>query len=85
LDWLGGQVDNGTYNRIDSHTVKIGSVKFRFRLTNHHKTLMLTPLLSKAMIRQAVSHPNQFSAAFWAVTVAYPGHTWNRVPCDRCG
>lgn len=84
LDWLGGQVDNGPYKIINDRTVHIGNgpVNHRFRILNGNK-LMLTPLLTKAMVRQAVAHPARFSSAFWGVAVAYPGHTWKRVPCNR--
>jgi hypothetical protein len=83
LDWLGGQVDDGPYKIINDHTVHIGNpgAKFRFRILNGNK-LMLTPALTQAMVRQAVAHPTQFSAAGWAVSVAYAGHTWKRLPCN---
>lgn len=88
LDWKGGQVDDGPYRIVNRNTVQIGSgnprARFRFTIQGG-KTLMLTPLLTKAMIRQAVTHPKSFTSAFWAVTVAYAGHTWKRVPCTQCG
>jgi hypothetical protein len=84
LDWKGGQVDDGTYKIINERTFRIGPVHFRFRILKGN-TLMLTPVLTKAMVRQAVAHPQQFSPAFWAVTVAYAGDTWKRVPCSQCG
>ncbi len=88
LDWLGGQVDNGPYRIINNNTVYIGSppiaVTFRYRIL-HGDTLTLSPVLTKAMLRQALAHPQKFSAAFWAVSVAYAGSTWKRVPCqDWC-
>lgn len=88
LDWLGGQVDNGPYRIIDSNTIRIGSppaeVTFHYRIL-HGNTLMLTPVLTKAMLRQALADPQKFSAAGWAVSVAYAGYTWKRVPCQsRC-
>jgi hypothetical protein len=82
LDWLGGQVDDGPYKIITGHTMRIGTnfgANFRVRIVGNK--LMLTPVLTKAMVRQALAHPAKFSAAFWAVTVAYAGHTWRRVPC----
>jgi hypothetical protein len=86
LDWLGGQVDNGPYRIINDNTVYIGSppiaAAFHYRIV-HGDTLMLSPVLTKAMLRQALAHPDQFSAAFWAVTVAYAGYTWKRVPCQN--
>lgn len=87
LDWKGGQVDDGPYRIAGANTVQIGAgtpaARFRFEIRSRN-TLTLTPILTKAMIRQANAHPNEFSAAFWAVTVAYPGHTWKRVPCTPC-
>jgi len=80
LDSLGGQVDDGTYKIINERSFRIGSVTFRFRILSN-KTLMLTPVLTKAIVRQARAHPAKFSDAFWAVSVAYAGHSWKRVPC----
>jgi len=83
LDWLGGQVDNAPYRIINSHIVRIGSAPivatFHYRVL-HGNTLLLSPVLTQAMIRQALAHPKKFSAAWWAVSVAYAGHTWKRVP-----
>ena len=87
LDWLGGQVDNGPYRIINNNTVYIGSpptgATFHYRIV-HGDTLTLSPVLTKAMVRQALAHPQKFSAALWAVSVAYAGHTWKRVPCQNC-
>jgi hypothetical protein len=86
LDWLGGQVDNGPYRIISNNTVYIGSppigATFHYRIL-HGDTLMLSPVLTNAMLRQALAHPQKFSAALWAVSVAYAGHTWKRVPCQN--
>jgi hypothetical protein len=86
LDWLGGQVDNGPYRIISNDTVYIGSppiaATFHYRILNGN-TLMLSPVLTKTMVRQALADPQKFSAAFWAVSVAYPGSTWTRVPCQN--
>jgi hypothetical protein len=85
LDWLGGQVDDGPYRIINDNTVYIGSAPagatFHYRIL-HGDTLMLSPVLTKAMLRQALAHPQKFSAAGWAVSVAYAGDTWKRVPCQ---
>ena len=87
LDWLGGQVDNGPYRILNNNTVNIGSppiaATFHYRIL-HGDTLMLSPVITKAMLRQALAHPQKFSAALWAVSVAYAGHTWKRVPCQNC-
>jgi hypothetical protein len=83
LDWKGGQVDDGSYHIVNSNTVHMGSpgVTFHFRIL-HGNTLMLSPVLTKVMVRQAVAHPKKFSSATWAVSVAYAGHTWKRAPCN---
>jgi hypothetical protein len=83
LDWKGGQVDDGSYQILNSNTFRIGSpgVKFHFRML-HGNMLMLSPVLTSAMVRQAVAHPKKFSSAFWAVSVAYAAHTWKRSRCN---
>src|SRR5215208_4475918 len=52
LDWLGGQVDDGHYVVAGDGTLKIGIVTFHYRVV--HDTLRLTPVLTKAMVRQAL-------------------------------
>jgi hypothetical protein len=84
LDWQGGQVDDGSYRIVDPTTMKIDGVSFHFAVKND-TTLSLVPVLTRAMIRRANAHPRGFTPAFWAVTVAYPGQTWTRVSCSRCG
>jgi len=83
LDWLGGQVDEDSYRIVNDNTVRIGSpgVAFQYRIL-HGNTLMLTPVLTKAMVRKALADPKEFSAAGWAVSVAYAGHPWKHVPCQ---
>jgi hypothetical protein len=84
LDWLGGQVDDGTYVLVDDTTLRIGQVAFHFRVVNDD-TLLLRPVLTKVMLREARARPQEFSDAGWAVSVAYAGHPWKRVPCgDWC-
>jgi len=80
LDWLGGQVDDGQYTLVGGNAVRIGSVTFHYQLKDAN-TLALSPLLTKAMMRTALAHPKDFSDALWAISVAYPGHTWTRVDC----
>ena len=84
VDWLGGQVDDGPYRVLDAHTVYIGSpptgAAFHYRIRGDRLTL--TPLITHAMLRRALANPHKFSAAEWAVSVAYAGHTWRRVPCQ---
>jgi hypothetical protein len=56
-------------------------VTFHYRVI--HDTLRLAPVLTKAMVRKALARPKAFSDAGWAVSVAYPGQTWKRVPCGQ--
>lgn len=80
LDWLDGRVDDGSYRIVSGNTVRIGSVTFHY-LIRHGDTLTLSPVLTKPMRQQALADPKKFSDAGWAVSVAYPGQTWARVPC----
>jgi hypothetical protein len=84
LDWHGGQVDDGPYRVVNRRTVKINNVSFHFAVKNGN-ALSLAPVLTPAMIRRTLTHPADFTPAFWAVAVASAGHTWKRVPCSRCG
>jgi hypothetical protein len=81
LDWLGGQVDDGSYDLTGDDTLQIGEVSFHYRVVDDD-TLFLSPVLTKAMLRQALAHPEEFSDAGWAVSVAYAGRPWKRVPCE---
>jgi len=83
LDWNGGQVDDGTYQIIDDHTVLIGDgpVTFHYAIQGG-QTLALTPVLTKEMVRQALVDPKNFSPALWALSVAYPDYSWVRAPCS---
>jgi hypothetical protein len=78
VDWTGKQVDDGSY-RVIGNTVHIGDGTFAFRIVDD--VLTLTPVITAAAKHQALAHPGQFSSAGWQVAVAYPGHTWKRVPC----
>jgi len=81
LEW--GQVDDGTYHITDDHTVLIGDdpVTFHYAIQDG-KTLTLTPVLTKEMVSQALADPKNFSPALWALSVAYPDHSWVRTPCQ---
>jgi hypothetical protein len=77
------QVDDGPYEIIDDSTLRIGAdpgVEFHYEIRGD--TLTLTPVITKAMIAQALAHPLEFSDAGWSVAVAYPGHVWKRVDCS---
>ena len=77
-DENGNQVDEDSYRIINDNTVQIDDVTFHYSITNGD-TLMLSPLPTKAQIREALAHPKEFSPAAWAFSVAYPGQTWTRV------
>jgi len=79
LDWKLMQVDDGPYRLNGPSKVRIGGGTFRYRIDS--TTLTLTPLITAAAKRQALAHPLRFSLAGWMVAVAFPGHTWRRVPC----
>jgi hypothetical protein len=81
LDWLGDQVDDGTYRILGARTVQIGGVTFHYEIL-HKNTLAMSPVITTAMLRKALAHPRKFSSAGWAVSVAYPGSIWKRVPCQ---
>jgi hypothetical protein len=83
LDWLGGQVDDGQYQIVNGHEVRVGDVTFRYSVTSGGQRLMLDPELTPAMITKALSDPQEFSSVGWAVSVAYPGSTWMRVDCQQ--
>lgn len=80
VDWNNQQVDDGFYEIVDDRTFKIGDTTFRYRITGED-TIMFDPVIPAASRRQALAHPNEFSEAMWSVTVAFPGHVWNRVEC----
>jgi hypothetical protein len=85
VDHNGKQVDDGSYRLIGSRAVRIGSderATFRYRIANGNQ-LTLQPVISESMRRRALANPLKFSAAGWAVAVAYPRHLWQRVHCER--
>jgi hypothetical protein len=80
LDWEGSPVEDGQYEIVAADRVRIGEVTFRFTIAGDR--LRLRPLLTAEMRREALQHPDEFSDAGWAVSVAYPGSSWQRVPCE---
>ena len=80
LDWKEEQVDDGHWRRVDARSFRIGDAVFRYRIKGNK--LALAPVISAASKREALANPLKFSTAGWQVTVALPGHTWNRVPCS---
>jgi hypothetical protein len=81
LDKNGQPVDDGTYEIIDADTFRIGDSTFRYTITGD-ETLTLEPVITRKQRREALASPKDFTTAFWMVSVAYEGTTWNRVPCE---
>ena len=82
LDQGGNQVDDGTYQVLNDHVLRIGpDAQFRYRISGG-KTLRLHPLIRAADRRKALAHPLEFSKAGWQVAVSYDGLEWRRVPCQ---
>jgi hypothetical protein len=80
VDQNNQQVDDDHYRIVDRRTLRIGPATFHYRIFNH-KSLRLNPVITAVARRRALAHPLQFAPAVWMVAVAYPGHTWKRVPC----
>jgi hypothetical protein len=72
LDWRGQPVDDGTYRLVSNRTVVIFKefprVTFNYRIRG--KTVTFAPVIRKGC--------STFRCA-WAVSMAYPGKTWQRV------
>ncbi len=70
----GNQVDDGTYDLPDDRTVVInkefGKITFHFKVDGNQ--LFLTPVLPECAKKDCF-------AGFWAISVAEPGLSWNRV------
>jgi hypothetical protein len=84
IDQHGKQVDDGSYRVSGSGlTITNSDVSGSFRFRIQGKTLMLTPLLTTALKREALADPLNFHSAGWMVAVAYNGHSWKRVACGK--
>jgi hypothetical protein len=82
LDENESQVDEGRYEIIDSRTIRIGGdegVAFHYKIEG--ETLTLSPVLTQAMVEEALANPLVITDATRAIAVAYPGQVWKRVPC----
>lgn len=79
LDWNGQPVDDGHYRVVDARTFRLGKAAFHYRVSGNQLTL--TPVITAAAKRQALTTPLAFTQASWQVMVSFPGHTWKRVPC----
>jgi hypothetical protein len=76
------QVDEGMYEIIDDRTFVLTNANVTFHYTIEGDQLLLTPVLTRAMKRQALAHPLDFSPAGGAIALSYPGHVWKRVDCS---
>jgi hypothetical protein len=81
LDWHGEPVDDGSYRIINTHTLKIGRVAFKYSISGGGNRLTLVPIITAAMRRKALANPAMFSDAAWATAVAMTGHRWKRASC----
>lgn len=82
LDENENQVDEGPYEVVDDRTIRIGGnqgVTFNYEIEGD--TLTLSPVLTEAMVEEALANPTEITDATRAVAVAYPGQEWKRVPC----
>jgi hypothetical protein len=80
-DWDGNQVDDGSYETFDDHTLVIPygfeegppiQVTFRYRIAG--ETIRFDPVMPSDC-----STSRCREAAAWSVAVALPGKTWRRV------
>jgi hypothetical protein len=62
LDYAGTQVDDGTFQLVDSTTLQINDDTFTYRISDDGQTLSLNPV----------------RATPYAIAVACPGSTWQR-------
>lgn len=82
LDENESPVDEGRYEIIDSRTIRIGGdqgVAFKYKIEGDK--LMLSPVLTQAMVQEARANPLEITNAARAIAVAYPGQAWKRVNC----
>jgi len=87
LDQHYNQVDDGTWQAVDSNTFRIGAPDRSgaiFDFTIRGDTLMLIPRITEAQRQEALAHPMAFSTAGWMVAVSYPGTKWEGLPCTWC-
>jgi hypothetical protein len=82
LDESENQVDEGAYEVVGDRRIRIGGdqgVTFNYEIEGD--TLMLSPVVTEAMVEEALANPTEITDAARAVAVAYPGQEWKRVPC----
>jgi hypothetical protein len=87
LDQHYNQVDDGTWEAVDSNTFRIGASDRSgaiFDFSIRGDTLMLIPRITQAQRHEALADPSAFSTAGWMVAVSYPGTKWEGLPCTWC-
>jgi hypothetical protein len=87
LDQHYNQVDDGTWEKVDSNTFRIGASDrsaATFDFSMRGDTLTLIPRITEAQRREALADPKAFSTAGWMVAVSYPGTKWEGLPCVWC-
>ncbi len=87
LDQHYNQVDDGTWEEVDSNTFRIGAsdrsvATFDFSIRGD--TLTLLPRITATQRQEALADPEAFSTAGWMVAVSYPGTRWQGLPCTWC-
>lgn len=78
LDQHEQQVDDETY-ALDGGLLHIGDGTWRFEIAGNE--LSLEPVIPRPQLKRALARPLEWSTTGWVVAVAYPGTTWQRVPC----
>jgi len=78
LDQSEQQVDDGTWT-AQGDVLRIGDGAWRFEIDG--TKLSLEPMITQDQIDDALARPLEWTPAGWIVAVAYPGTTWQRVPC----
>jgi hypothetical protein len=81
VDQNNNQVDDGSYEIINDHELRIGDATFDFTITNGD-TLIFKPEITAADRFIALADPLKFSTAAWQVAVTYDGLPWKRADCD---
>jgi hypothetical protein len=79
IDQHGQQVDDGTYT-IEGNELHISDGAWTFTISGDQLTL--EPVIKDAQLDAALADPLEWSTAGWIIAVAYPGSTWQRVPCE---
>jgi hypothetical protein len=80
VDQNGEQVDDGTYEVVDAHTLLINEGTFTYRIRGGD--LVLEPVIGDRDRRAALARPLEFATAGWQVAVTYGGLPFRTAPCS---